>query len=89
MKSLGRIFELGSNGNKPFKNKYVIVYENKTYFECKEFGTDYPKIILDYLEVHNKAESPLSIDVTTALMTAVNCLLEKGGAEYKEKEESQ
>ena len=45
MKSLGRIFELGSNGNKPFKNKYVIVYENKTYFVCKEFGTDYPKII--------------------------------------------
>ena len=45
MKSLGRIFELGNNGNKPFKNKYVIVYENKTYFVCKEFGTDYPKII--------------------------------------------
>ena len=45
MKSLGRIFELGSNGNKPFKNKYVIVYENKTYFVCKEFGTDYPKTI--------------------------------------------
>ena len=45
MKSLGRILELGSNGNKPFKNKYVIVYENKTYFVCKEFGTDYPKII--------------------------------------------
>ena len=34
MKSLGRIFELGNNGNKPFKNKYVIVYENKTYFVC-------------------------------------------------------
>ena len=47
------------------------------------------KIILNHLEVHNKTESPLSIDVTTALMTAVNCLLEKGGAEYKEKEESQ
>lgn len=45
MKSLGRIFELGSYGNKPFKNKYVIVYENKTYFVCKEFGTDYPKTI--------------------------------------------
>ena len=45
MKSLGRIFELGSNGNKTFKNKYVIVYENKNYFVCKEFGTDYPKII--------------------------------------------
>ena len=45
MKSLGRIFELGINGKKPFKNKYVIVYENKTYFVCKEFGTDYPKII--------------------------------------------
>lgn len=45
MKSLGRIFELSSSGNVPFKNKYVIVYENKTYFVCKEFGTDYPKVI--------------------------------------------
>ena len=46
------------------------------------------KIILNHLEVHNKAESPFSQDITTALMIAVNCLLEKGGAQYKEKEES-
>ena len=60
--------------------------------ELREMKNEYyasAKIILNHLEVHNKAESPLSIDVTTALMTAVNCLLEKGGAEYKEKEESQ
>ena len=58
MKSLGRIFEFGSNGDKPFKNKYVIVYENKTFFVCKEFGTDYPKIIrkkrcIDYSDYMN------------------------------------
>ena len=80
------------------KNKYYIpVYKNgefvsreaKALVEDKNEYYASAKIILDYLEVHNKAESPLSIDVTTALMTAVNCLLEKGGAEYKEKEESQ
>ena len=65
MKSLGRIFELGSYGNKPFKNKYVIVYENKTYFVCKEFGTDYPKIIrkercIDYSDYMNPNLIPSS-----------------------------
>ena len=65
MKSLGRIFELGNNGNKPFKNKYVIVYENKTYFVCKEFGTDYPKIIrkercIDYSDYMNPNLIPSS-----------------------------
>ena len=49
MKTLGRILEVNINGRYgtgvPFKNKYVIVYENKSYFVCKEFGTDYPKII--------------------------------------------
>ena len=80
------------------KNKYYIpVYKNgefvsreaKALVEDKNEYYASAKIILNHLEVHNKAESPLSIDVTTALMTAVNCLLEKGGAEYKEKEESQ
>ena len=80
------------------KNKYYIpVYKNgefvsreaKSLVEDKNEYYASAKIILNHLEVHNKAESPLSIDVTTALMTAVNCLLEKGGAEYKEKEESQ
>ena len=80
------------------KNKYYIpVYKNgefvsreaKTLVEDKNEYYASAKIILNHLEVHNKAESPLSIDVTTALMTAVNCLLEKGGAEIKEKEESQ
>ena len=76
------------------KNKYYIpVYKNGEFVsrEVKDKNEYYAsaKIILNHLEVHNKAESPLSIDVTTALMTAVNCLLEKGGAEYKEKEESQ
>ena len=79
------------------KNKYYIpVYKNGDFIsrEAKakvEDKNEYyasAKIILNHLEAHNKAESPLSIDVTTALMTAVNCLLEKGGAEYKEKEES-
>ena len=79
------------------KNKYYIpVYKNGDFIsrEAKAMVEDKneyyasAKIILNHLEVHNKAESPLSIDVTTALMTAVNCLLEKGGAEYKEKEES-
>lgn len=79
------------------KNKYYIpVYktgefisrEAKAMVEDKNEYYASAKIILNHLEVHNKAESPLSIDVTTALMTAVNCLLEKGGAEYKEKEES-
>ena len=79
------------------KNKYYIpVYKNgefvsreaKALVEDKNEYYASAKIILNHLEVHNKAESPLSIDVTTALMTAVNCLLEKGGAEYKEKEES-
>ena len=65
MKSLGRIFELGNNGKKPFKNKYVIVYENKTYFVCKEFGTDYPKIIrkercIDYSDYMNPNLIPSS-----------------------------
>ena len=80
------------------KNKYYIpVYktgdfisrEAKAMVEDKNEYYASAKIILNHLEVHNKAESPLSIDVTTALMTAVNCLLEKGGAEIKEKEESQ
>ena len=80
------------------KNKYYIpVYKNgefvsreaKALVEDKNEYYASAKIILNHLEVHNKAESPLSIDVTTALMTAVNCLLEKGGAEIKEKEESQ
>ena len=80
------------------KNKYYIpVYKNgefvsreaKALVEDKNEYYASAKIILNHLEVHNKAESPLSTDVTTALMTAVNCLLEKGGAEYKEKEESQ
>ena len=80
------------------KNKYYIpVYKNgefvsreaKALVEDKNEYYASAKIILNHLEVHNKAESPLPIDVTTALMTAVNCLLEKGGAEYKEKEESQ
>ena len=58
MKNLGRIFELGSSGNVPFKNKYVIVYENKTFFVCKEYGTDYPKTIrkehcIDYSDYIN------------------------------------
>ena len=79
------------------KNKYYIpVYKNgefvsreaKALVEDKNEYYASAKIILNHLEVHNKAESPLSIDVTTALMTAVNCLLEKGGAELKEKEES-
>ena len=79
------------------KNKYYIpVYKNgefvsreaKALVEDKNEYYASAKIILNHLEAHNKAESPLSIDVTTALMTAVNCLLEKGGAEYKEKEES-
>ena len=79
------------------KNKYYIpVYKNgefvsreaKALVEDKNEYYASAKIILNHLEVHNKAESPLSIDVTTALMTAVNCLLEKGGAEIKEKEES-
>ena len=79
------------------KNKYYIpVYKNgefvsreaKALVEDKNEYYASAKIILNHLEVHNKTESPLSIDVTTALMTAVNCLLEKGGAEYKEKEES-
>ena len=79
------------------KNKYYIpVYKNGDFIsrEAKAMVEDKneyyasAKIILNHLEVHNKAESPLSIDVTTALMTAVNCLLEKGRAEYKEKEES-
>ena len=80
------------------KNKYYIpVYKNgefvsreaKALVEDKNEYYASAKIILNHLEVHNKTESPLSIDVTTALMTAVNCLLEKGGAEIKEKEESQ
>ena len=80
------------------KNKYYIpVYKNgefvsreaKALVEDKNEYYASAKIILNHLEVHNKAESPLSIDVTTALMTAVNCLLEKGGAEYKDNEESQ
>ena len=80
------------------KNKYYIpVYKNGDFIsrEAKAMVEDKneyyasAKIILNHLEVHNKAESPLSIDVTTALMTAVNCVLEKGGAEYKEKSESQ
>ena len=80
------------------KNKhYILTYESgnfvsrdaKALVEDKNEYYASAKIILNHLEVHNKAESPLSIDVTTALMTAVNCLLEKGGAEYKEKEESQ
>ena len=80
------------------KNKYYIpVYKNgefvsrevKALVEDKNEYYASAKIILNHLEVHNKAESPLSIDVTTALMTAVNCLLEKGGAEIKGKEESQ
>ena len=80
------------------KNKYYIpVYKNgefvsreaKALVEDKNEYYASAKIILNHLEVHNKAESPLSIDVTTALMTAVNCILEKGGPEYKEKEESQ
>ena len=79
------------------KNKYYIpVYktgdfisrEAKAMVEDKNEYYASAKIILNHLEVHNKAESPLSIDVTTALMTAVNCLLEKGGAELKEKEDS-
>ena len=79
------------------KNKYYIpIYKNREFVsrEAKALVEDKneyyasAKIILNHLEVHNKAESPLSIDVTTALMTAVNCLLEKGGAEIKEKEES-
>ena len=79
------------------KNKYYIpVYKNvefvsreaKALVEDKNEYYASAKIILNHLEVHNKAESPLSIDVTTALMTAVNCLLEKGGAEIKEKEDS-
>ena len=80
------------------KNKYYIpVYKNGEFVsreaqsmveDKNEYYTS-AKIILNHLEVHNKAESPLSIDVTTALMTAVNCLLEKGGAEYKEKAENQ
>ena len=58
MKNLGRIFELGSSGNVPFKNKYVIVYENKTFFVCKEYGTDCPKTIrkehcIDYSDYIN------------------------------------
>lgn len=58
MKNLGRIFELSSSGNVPFKNKYVIVYENKTFFVCKEYGTDYPKTIrkehcIDYSDYIN------------------------------------
>ena len=79
------------------KNKhYVLTHESENFVsrEAKALVEDKneyyasAKIILNHLEAHNKAESPLSIDVTTALMTAVNCLLEKGGAEYKEKEES-
>ena len=80
------------------KNKHYILTcesgnfvsrEAKAMVEDKNEYYASAKIILNHLEAHNKAESPLSIDVTTALMTAVNCLLEKGGAEYKEKEESQ
>ena len=79
------------------KNKhYIPVYQKadfvsrdaKSLVEDKNEYYASAKIILNHLEVHNKAESPLSIDVTTALMTAVNCLLEKGGAEIKEKEDS-
>ena len=72
-----------------YKNGEFVSREAKALVEDKNEYYASAKIILNHLEVHNKAESPLSIDVTTALMTAVNCLLEKGGAEYKEKEESQ
>lgn len=46
MKSIGRIFEVHTNMfNFSYANKYVIVYENKDFFVCKEFGSTYPKII--------------------------------------------
>ena len=70
------------SGNFVSRDAKALVEDKNEYYASA-------KIILNHLEVHNKAESPLSIDVTTALMTAVNCLLEKGGAEIKEKEESQ
>ena len=69
------------SGNFVSRDAKALVEDKNEYYASA-------KIILNHLEAHNKAESPLSIDVTTALMTAVNCLLEKGGAEYKEKEES-
>ena len=72
-----------------YKTGDFISREAKAMVEDKNEYYASAKIILNHLEVHNKAESPLSIDVTTALMTAVNCLLEKGGAEYKEKAENQ
>ena len=69
------------SGNFVSRDAKALVEDKNEYYASA-------KIILNHLEAHNKAESPLSIDVATALMTAVNCLLEKGGAEYKEKEES-
>ena len=39
------------------------------------------KLILHHLEVHGLKEAPYANDITVALMNAVNCLLEKGGAE--------
>lgn len=46
MKSIGRIFEVHTNMfNFSYANKYVIVYENKDFFVCKEFGSTYPRII--------------------------------------------
>ena len=41
------------------------------------------KLILNHLEVHGMKEAPLANDITVALMNAVNCLLEKGGAEIR------
>lgn len=37
------------------------------------------KLILNHLEIHGMKEAPFANDITVALMTAVNCLLEKGG----------
>ena len=42
------------------------------------------KIILNHLEVHGQLEANHANDITTALMTAVNCLLEKGGEKTRE-----
>lgn len=46
------------------------------------------KIILNHLESHKMVEKGYAHDITSALMIAVNCLLEKGGeAENKNSDE--
>lgn len=67
--------------NNMINNPHFISKDAQHLAEEKNEYYASAKLILNHLEVHSNKENPFANDITTALMTAVNCLLEKGGSE--------